>query len=102
MKVQNMTSSNGNKIANQFIIEDVKIQYKSRTGETITPPRGNMFQSYDSNIAFRSWGNVIFLDSKYWNYSKTTSKYRNIFLGETTKETQAKIDSGEYILTNLN
>lgn len=29
-------------------------------------------------------------------------KYRNQFLGETTKETQAKIDSGEYKLVNLN
>ena len=43
-----------------------------------------------------------YLDSRCWNYSKTTSKYRNIFLGETTKETQSKIDRGEYKLTNLN
>jgi len=46
-------------------------------------------------------GGVI-LDKKYWNYSKTTSKYRNKFLNETTKETQAKIDSGEYVLKDLN
>ncbi len=44
----------------------------------------------------------IYLDQKYWNYSNTTGKYRNIFLGETIKDTKAKIKSGEYILTDLN
>ena len=76
----------------------------------ITENNGNeIFQSYDSIIAKKSsWAmntgteDRIELDPK-WNYSKTTSKYRRIFLdGETTKETQAKIDSGEYILTDLN
>ena len=90
MKVENMTSSNGNKIANQFIISD--------KGKFV-------FQSCDYVIAERCLVNHVFhtrLDARYWNYSKTTSKYRNQFLGETTKETQAKIDSGEYILTDLN
>ena len=64
-------------------------------------------QSYDSIIVRRCeneevFSKNIYLDQKYWNYSKTTSKYRNKFLGETTKETQAKIDSGDYILTDLN
>ncbi len=44
----------------------------------------------------------ISLDSKYWDYSATTGKHRNAFLGETKAETQAKINSGEYKLTNLN
>jgi hypothetical protein len=44
----------------------------------------------------------IYLDRNKWDYSTTTGKYRNQFLGETKKETQAKIDSGEYILTDLN
>jgi len=88
-KVRNMTSSNGNKIANQFIIE------LDGGGET--------FQSYDSVIVFRDYtDDTITLDSKYWNYSRTTSKYRNIFLNETTKETEAKIKSGEYLLADLN
>jgi len=43
-----------------------------------------------------------FLDKKYWNYSNTTGKYRNIFLNETIKDTRAKIKSGTYILTDLN
>jgi hypothetical protein len=62
-----------------------------------------MFQSYDTVIAirWRSSGKVE-LDKDKWNYSKTTAKYRNQFLCETTKETQAKINSGEYKLCNLN
>jgi len=44
----------------------------------------------------------VLLDKKYWNYSNTTGKYRNIFLNETIKDTKAKIKSGEYILTDLN
>ena len=86
MYVENMTSNKGNHIANQFRISDNRKQY---------------FQSYHSTIVKIENGQV-FLDSYYWDYSQTTSRYRNMFLNETTKETQAKIDSGKYILTNLN
>ena len=86
MKVSNMTSSNGNKIANQFIIRD---------GNKET------FQSYDSVIAVNDGGNIT-LDLNYWNYSTTTSKYRNIFLGESTKATKKKIEEGVYKLSDLN
>ena len=65
-------------------------------------PGGVAFQSYSSVIAFRPWSGKIQLDREKWDYSKTTGKYRNIFLGETKKETEAKIKSGEYLLTNLN
>ena len=83
-----MTSNKGNKIANQFIISD--------------PHKGDYFQSYESMIARITPEGRIFLDTKYWDYSVTTSKYRNQFLNETKKETQAKINSGEYILADLN
>jgi hypothetical protein len=103
MKVLNMVSSKGNRVANQFIIEGCIIDLSD------DQYRGEMFQSYESNIAFMAFhcnntGNTykIFLDEKYWDYSVTTDKYRNMFLGETKKETQAKIDSGEYKLVNLN
>ena len=86
MKVQNMYSPNGNKVANQFIITDNGDEY---------------FQSYRSIIAKRSKGK-IYLDDYYWDYSVTTGKYRNEFLGEGISETRKKIASGEYILTNLN
>ena len=64
-----------------------------------------VFQSYDSIIAeCIIWNDRIDikLDETYWNYSKTTGKYRNLFLGETKKETEKKIKSGEYVLTDLN
>ena len=74
MKVQNMTSNNGNKIANQFIIYDNDKTY---------------FQSYNSIIVKKdTLNNKIYLDSYFWDYSTTTSKYRNIFLGEKKKDTQ--------------
>jgi hypothetical protein len=44
----------------------------------------------------------VFLDEYYYNYSRTTSKYRNLFLGEVTKDIERKIKEKEYILTNLN
>ena len=59
-----------------------------------------IFQSYDSIIA------VVPDDSskktilgKNWKFSSTTSKYRNKFLGGTTKETESKLASGEYELS---
>ena len=92
MKVENMTSPQGNKVTNQFIITDIMLD----TGKTVV-----YFQSYDSIIARKEGGDTI-LDKYKWDYSKTTGKYRNQFLGETKAETQKKIDSGEYILTDLN
>lgn len=90
-KVQNMQSESGKEVPNQFIITDGK--YKT-------------FQSYKSIIAIiettKHGDEYITLDGNWWKYSPTTSKYRNQFLGETTKETQAKIDSGKYKLSNLN
>jgi len=91
MKVENITSNNGNKIANQFVITDDK--------------QNEYFQSYRSMIVKKDYEGEqvkIYLDQKYWNYSNTTGKYRNIFLGETITETKKKIKSGEYILTDLN
>jgi hypothetical protein len=99
MKVQNMTSSKGNTIANQFII----IQEGRGALGNFTEKR--TFQSYDSVIAVvTEWpdSTKTEIDPKYWDYSRTTGKYRNQFLGETKAETQKKIDSGEYILTDLN
>jgi hypothetical protein len=86
MKVSNITNSNGNKVPNQFLI--------TGNGDVT-------FQSYESTI-LKITGGQVYLDTYYWDYSKTTSKYRNHVLRETTKETQAKINSGEYILTELN
>ena len=87
MKVQNLTSNKGNKIANQF---------------EIIANNGRYFQSYNSIICFIDNDNKVTLDSYYWDYSKTTSKYRNIFLNEDTKTIKEKINKGIYKLANLN
>ena len=97
MKVENMTSTRGNKIPNQFIITDYqegnKIEY---------------FESYDVIIAKKVYANMnfgiaeIFIDQNYWDYSRTTGKYRNIFLGEGIRLTRNKLENNQYILTDLN
>ena len=94
MKVENMTNGEGRAIPNQFIIT-----------ETVNDMSGNAveyFQSYHSIIVKRDCFRAgvskrqVWLDTDKWDYSVTTGKYRNLFLGEK------KIKSGEYILTNLN
>lgn len=86
MKVQNLRSSKGNMIANQFEIRTKTAVY---------------FQSYRSIIA-KVEGDKTYLDPVYWDYSRTTGKYRNIFLNECKKETEQKIKNGTYILIDLN
>ena len=90
MKVRNMTSPrSGQPVANQFIVDD-----------------GNgreYFQSYSTVIALREpCGGRLWLDRDYWDYSATTSKYRNQFTGLTTAETKAGIRDGSIKLVNLN
>lgn len=87
MKITNLESSRGNTIPNQFEIRTDDATY---------------FQSYSTIIVKREFAGRVYLDESRWDYSKTTSKYRNIFLGETTKETKRKIAEGLYILTDLN
>ncbi len=100
MKVENMCSSNGNKVSNQFILSNVPAGLFNRDKHHIKSGRG--FQSYETLIAFIDYEGKVYLDQDAWDYSVTTGKYRNQFLGETKKETQKKIDSGEYTLTDLN
>ena len=85
-KTTNMISNKGNKIANQFVIYTTE---------------GSIFQSYNSTIVKIENGKT-YLDLNKWDYSKTTGKYRNIFLNENKKQTEEKIKNGEYILTDLN
>ena len=81
MKVQQFLNHvNGNPVMNHFIIRHERVEY---------------FQSYDSVIVKKENGKITLgLD---WNYSQTTSKYRSQYLGETTKETQKKLDAGIYL-----
>ena len=96
MKVSNITNNRNNIVANQFVIETDNATY---------------FQSYKSIIVKIEDGEIrngvygpdkVTLDPVYWNYSRTTSKHRSTFLGESTKEIESKIKQGVYILENLN
>ncbi len=79
--------ANINNRPNQFIIDTEE---------------GLFFQSYKSLIAFINNEGQVFLDKNYWDYSSTTGRYRNVFLGEDIHETRRKIRSGEYKLVALN
>lgn len=81
------------KVTNKW---DVPNQFEIET------ENGRYFQSYDSVIAFIDHAGNVTLDKTYWDYSPTTGKYRNRFLGEGIKETRLKIKSGEYKLSDLN
>ena len=89
MKVSNMTSGNGNKAANQFIIT--------------LPENVTVFQSYNTVIAQNRNGKIV-LDSNALDYSATTTKYLKQFLGttESKKQLQDKIQSGFYQVEDLN
>ena len=88
VKVSNLTSPRSwREVPNQF---EIRIDGK------------RYFQSYDSVIAVIDENWKITLDERYWNYSMTTSKYRNQFLGLTTEETKRRIKSGEIALADLN
>lgn len=78
----------------------MKVQNMYSSKESL---RTEWFQSYDTIIAQidQATGEVT-LDEKNWDYSATTGKYRNQFLGEGIAETRKKIASGEYKLANLN
>lgn len=74
-------SRNGGAVANQFVI-----RFDNAT----------VFQSYGSIVAVCMNGKTYLTDA--WDYSVTTGKYRNQFLGETKKETLQKIINKEYTI----
>ena len=79
MKVTSMAN-------NQYIIEHNGVTY---------------FQSYDVIVAKKSKGNTI-LDKDYYEYSRTTIKYRNMFLGLLSASVKEAIRDGKITLGKLN
>jgi len=98
-KIKNMQGNSG-PVANQFIIEE------EGHGALGNFTLRKTFQSYASTIAIITlWPDGrrdVVLDAGTWDYSTTTGRYRNQFLGEAKCETEAKIKSGEYKLSELN
>lgn len=75
MKIENMTSNRGNKVANQFILE-----FGNYTA----------FQSYSTLIAVYDHENdTLYQDENF--YSRTTSKYLNMFVNEYQPLTISKV-----------
>jgi hypothetical protein len=87
-KVTKMTTRGGNPAINQYIISDNS--------------KSVYFQSYDTIIALVDRYGRVTLDRCRWNFSHTTSHYRNQFLQENLSQTESKLKSGEYTLANLN
>lgn len=85
MRIENMRSTRGNQVPNQFIIYT---------------DQGRYFKSYNSLIVFEPYSGKTQLGND-WDYSTTTGKYRNLFLGEDKKATERKIKDGTYELRDL-
>lgn len=76
MRVQNIINSNGNRVANQFVISN---------------SRGVLFQSYNSPICqITKKGNVYLTED--WDYSNTTRKHLYIFLRDNGYEIESRKD----------
>lgn len=80
--VSNMTSSRGNDIPNQFILEFTN---------------GRLFKSYNSVIAVQIFGGKTYL-TPHWDYSATTGKYRNDFLNCGVAECRENLKNGTFEL----
>ena len=86
MKVIHMRTDKGNSARDQHII-----YYEGRV----------YFQSYGAIIALKDMGR-IFLDERYWKASRTTIRYRNKFIGLSSKEIEESVEEGHFILADLN
>jgi hypothetical protein len=81
-KVENMQSSSGRDVPNQF---------------NIFTDKAVIFQSYDSIIAIKQYGKRTII-GKDFDYSKTTMKYLKEFLRNSgVIETRKLIDDGTYL-----
>ena len=87
MKVNNLTSRNGNLVINQFEI------YHNEE---------SFFQSYNTIIAKIDKNGKTILDTYALEYSRTTSKYLFQFLGYDRKEIQNRIKNKSITLKDLN
>lgn len=76
-------------------------QYYVKNQFVVKTDKCTIFYSYYSKIVVII-KKQVYLDKEFWDYSKTTGKYRNRFLGESKKETEKKIKKGIYLLANLN
>ena len=86
LKVWNMESASGRKVANQFVIT---------TGSTYT------FQSYNSTIISIDFNNKLIVVYREWDYSRTTAKYRNMFMREYFAALDSKSEMEKAIASGM-
>lgn len=79
----------------------IKVSQQTNSSNIIEVDNIQFLQSYNIIVACKKHGK-IYLDCNKWDYSNTTLKHLNSFLGQDTRETRKKIKTGDFILTNLN
>lgn len=60
---------------------------------------GNILKSYDKIIVVKK-GGEIYLNADYYDYSTTTSRHRNLFLGVDSKQFNKNLREGRYKLVS--
>ena len=83
VKVAQMLNNRGQAVKNQFYIFDKHCV---------------LFQSYNSIIVKKYSDGLVELDQNYWDFSKTTGKYRNVFLGKRNQKLKERLNK---VSTNL-
>ena len=80
----------------------MKVENLAKNQIVINEENKSTFNSYGVNVAQKVNGQIT-LDEKYWDYSKTVTKYLSRFLGGVCKkEIEKMIKDGVYLLNNLN
>lgn len=79
----------------KILKQEINVSQFATNHTVIESNLGTMLTSYDSNIVFIPRDeNIIYL-GRNWDYSKTTGKYRNMFLGYDKKELEKMIKEGK-------
>lgn len=82
-------------------LDNLKVTELGKNQFVINTDGASIFQSYNSIIAIKT-DRLIILDEDTWDYSRTTGKYRNIFLNEDGDTTRRKVKNKMYMLAKLN
>lgn len=77
----------------------LRVEPQSPNCELVVVNGYSILYSYGSPVVLR-YGKV-YLDERYWDYSKSTGKHRNRYLDENIETTRRKIENGTYELVDI-
>jgi hypothetical protein len=105
-----MNNNNTLELINGLSVRDIQVlAMSSRCGKaapnqvTLVVGPHHILKSYGKTIAVIDYGSgKTWLDSYYHNYSRTTIRYRNQFLGEDSPTVKRRIENGDIIMADLN